>query len=62
MVTPEPSRRLNSVLTTASCVAAAAVVAMGAMVLVGWALDVEFLKSFLHPNRVAMNPLTAVCF
>ena len=62
MVTSEPSRRLHSVLTTASCAAAGAVAGMGVLVLLGWALDVEFLKSLLHPNRVAMNPLTAVCF
>ncbi len=36
--------------------------ALGLAVLVGWMFDVELLKSFLHPGRVAMNPLTAVLF
>src|SRR5215471_9984461 len=29
-------------------------------VLAGWAFDIEFLKSLLHPNRIGMNPMTAV--
>ena len=38
-----------------------AVAAFGALVLVGWQLDIEILKSFLHPEH-AMNPLSAICF
>ena len=43
-------------------VAAACVACLSLIVLAGWALDVEVLKSFLHPDPVAMNPLTAVAF
>jgi signal transduction histidine kinase len=32
------------------------------LVLGGWALNIERLKTFLYPNPVAMNPLTAICF
>jgi signal transduction histidine kinase len=32
------------------------------LVLGGWVLNVERLKTFLYPNPVAMNPLTAICF
>lgn len=42
---------------------AASVIAalIGILVLIGWTLDVEFLKR-LMPTLVAMNPVTAVCF
>src|SRR5688500_16643794 len=43
-------------------IAAALVALIGALVLVGWALNVEFLKSLLHPQRTAMNPATALSF
>ena len=43
-------------------IAAALVASIGALVLVGWALDVELLKSLLHPERTAMNPVTALSF
>jgi signal transduction histidine kinase/CheY-like chemotaxis protein/HPt (histidine-containing phosphotransfer) domain-containing protein len=38
------------------------VIGASLLVLAGWAFNVEMLKSFMHPERVAMNPLTAVCF
>jgi two-component system NtrC family sensor kinase len=41
-------------------VAAAIVVLITALVLIGWALHVEVLKSLLHPQRIAMNPVTAL--
>ena len=41
---------------------ASAVRAMALMVLAGWMLDVEVMKSLLHPGRIAMNPLTALAF
>ena len=43
-------------------VAAAIVVGIGALVLIGWAFDVEVLKNLLHPQRTAMNPATATSF
>src|SRR4051794_33715375 len=43
-------------------VAAVGAVLLGVLALVGWVTGVEFLKSFLHPNRIPMNPATAVCF
>jgi two-component system, sensor histidine kinase and response regulator len=46
-------------LVRACCVAVAAI---ALFVLVGWQLDSELLKSLLHAERVAMNPLTAICF
>ena len=42
--------------------AAALVGAIGVLVIVGWALDLELLKSLLHPERTAMNPATALSF
>jgi signal transduction histidine kinase len=44
---------------TAGCCAIA--VGVASAVLVGWILNVEFLKSVV-PGLVAMNPLTAICF
>ena len=41
---------------------AAIVALIGALVLVGWALDIEVLKSRMHPERIAMNPMTATGF
>jgi signal transduction histidine kinase/CheY-like chemotaxis protein/HPt (histidine-containing phosphotransfer) domain-containing protein len=43
-------------------VAAGFVAVLAGLVLVGWQFNMEALKSLLHPNRVAMNPLTAVGF
>lgn len=43
-------------------IAAAVVALIAALVLVGWALDVELLKSLMHPERIAMNPATALSF
>lgn len=41
--------------------AGAAAVVVGTLVLLGWLLDVSLLKSVL-PSKVAMKPITAVCF
>src|SRR5688572_10692373 len=54
--------RLVAVVRAIPPVACVLVAAIGALVLVGWAFDVETLKSLLHPNEIAMNPATAVCF
>ena len=43
-------------------IAATLVASIGALVIVGWALDIEVLKSLLHPERTAMNPVTALSF
>src|SRR5690606_25506460 len=42
--------------------AALAVMAVAVAALLGWIFGVEVLTSLLHPGRIAMNPLTAVCF
>src|SRR4051794_21370471 len=41
-------------------VAAAIVALIGALVIVGWTFDVEVLKSLMHPEHIAMNPVTAL--
>ena len=43
-------------------IAAVVVASVGVLVLVGWTLHVEVLKSLLHPERIAMNPVTALAF
>ncbi|MBA4158892.1 MAG: PAS domain S-box protein, partial [Gemmatimonadetes bacterium] len=55
---PRFIRRMEPVASGAAVVA----VAGGLAVLLGWWLDIEVLKSLLHPGRIAMNPLTAVAF
>src|SRR5687768_15392473 len=62
MSTSATHPRLSLAIRLAPFVTSAAVAALGVFVLVGWQLDVEFLKSLLHPGKVAMNPATAVCF
>jgi PAS domain S-box-containing protein len=54
--------RLVAVVRAVPPVACAVVAAVGALVLVGWAFDLDLLKTLLHPRAVAMNPATAVCF
>ncbi len=54
--------RTPRLLEPAAKLASAAVIAVALLVLVGWQLDLELLKSLMHPARVAMNPLTAVAF
>ena len=58
----EPRRRHVAVSLAFARLAAAAVIVLGAMALIGWVTKVELLKSFLHPGKIAMNPATAVCF
>src|SRR5436305_13379098 len=41
--------------------AGVAVIVIGALVLLGWALNIQVFKS-LAPNLIAMNPLSAVLF
>jgi len=53
---------LIRMLRWAARFSAAAVVGVALLVLLGWAFDVEALKSLMYGERVAMNPLTAVCF
>jgi PAS domain S-box-containing protein len=42
--------------------AAAFVIAMGLLVLIGWTFEIELLKSLLHSGKKAMNPATAAAF
>lgn len=48
-------------ITSLTRAASWGVVLMGLLVLLGWQFDVELLKR-VHPNFVAMNPVTALCF
>jgi len=43
-------------------ISAVYVTAISLLVLLGWCLNIEWLKGFLHPDQVAMNPLTAIAF
>lgn len=52
---------LVSRLQTASRGASIAVIIVGGLVLIGWSLNVAWLKSLI-PGLVAMNPVTAVAF
>ena len=61
MPTPHPSPRLDPVFDTTSRAAGSVVIGLGALALLGWAIDVLPLAS-IHPRWVPMNPLTAVCF
>jgi two-component system NtrC family sensor kinase len=54
--------RLTRFVRLMPLIAALAVASCGGLVLIGWIADVEVLKSLLHPDRVAMNPVTALCF
>ena len=58
-VTVEPRR--GAALRLGSRVASVGVIAIAGLVLLGWQLEAPTLKSVL-PNRVAMNPLTALAF
>lgn len=57
----EASPKLPAVLAALPCIASACSIAMGAMVLLGWALNNEILKR-VAPSYVAMNPTTALLF
>lgn len=51
----------RSLASRASRIAAALVMALGTVVLLGWSFGVEEVKR-LAPGMVAMNPATALCF
>ena len=52
--------RIRTVVTYVPAIASAFVGAAGLMVLIGWALHAELLKTLLYPGHVAMNPATAI--
>ncbi len=52
--------RFRKVVLVTPAVAAILVALLAALALIGWQFNIEFLKSWLHPGRVAMNPLTAI--
>jgi PAS domain S-box-containing protein len=54
--------RLTRAVAIMPSLAGALVAACGVLVLIGWTWDVDFLKTLLHPERIAMNPATALCF
>src|SRR5688572_15951809 len=53
--------RIARFLRATAAVASGAAILVGALVLVGWWLDIELLKQIV-PGLVAMNPITAICF
>jgi PAS domain S-box-containing protein len=59
-MTSASSRARSSLVI--SQIAAGAVIVVAISALAGWALDVEGLRTMMHPARVAMNPMSAVCF
>ncbi len=54
-------RALPPLLAALPAFGSAFAITVGALVLVGWTLDLESLKR-IAPAFVAMNPVTAVCF
>jgi PAS domain S-box-containing protein len=50
----------HTVLLLISLITCGLVIAIGLLVLIGWANDIELLKR-IHPTFTAMNPLSAVC-
>lgn len=56
------NQRLFQQLQMCAGGACIAISVVSVLVLAGWAIDNEFLKSFLHPAHVAMNPWTAIGF
>lgn len=64
IIPPEPataSPRLVRILRVVSRVTTAFPIVVGALVLYGWAADIEILKRIV-PGLVAMNPMTAIGF
>jgi len=59
---PMPSTEAVRLHRRLSQISAAMVILVAVLVLIGWAVESELLKSLLHPARIAMNPLTAVTF
>lgn len=52
--------RLKRVMAILPWPCALIVFVIPVLVLIGWATNDELLKSLMHPDRVAMNPLTAI--
>src|SRR5205814_3930302 len=52
--------RIRTVVTYVPAITSALVALMAILVLVGWLFDIELFKSLLHPQHIAMNPMTAV--
>jgi PAS domain S-box-containing protein len=55
-------QRIEHRLCIAAAVCAVLVIVSGVSALLGWTIGSDILKSLMHPERVAMNPATAVCF
>jgi len=62
MMGRDSTRSPTPLLDRLTRLSAAYVTIVSLLVLAGWGLDIEWLKGFLHPGQVAMNPLTAICF
>ena len=59
---PPRKLRIRTAVTYVPAIASAIVIVAGLLVLVGWRLNQEFLKSLLAPGHIAMNPASAIAF
>lgn len=59
-MTARPSPRLAAALLACAWCAIGAVIAIGTLALIGWAVSVEIFKSLLPRDHGSMNPVTAV--
>src|SRR5689334_20048600 len=61
-MTDQAHPRLSRAVDAVPLLSGVLVVTCGLLVLLGWTFDIEAFKSLLHPDNIAMNPATALCF